>query len=209
MKFLSRPIRCWCRTPAKTLLCHLHLVSTRLHRKTFHRKTSSRFREMLPRTLGLPSHDVPRREAAVEELPADDQVPTEILEFFVAEAEEHLQVVTQCLLRLETSPSQEQINRLSRAMHTVKGSAAQVGLHRIAHVAHRVEDLIGRLRDGELQPSAEIIDICLDAVDVLKKFLYRQWANEAEMHAGVQPLLARITRLSAAAAIPGVQERIR
>ncbi len=149
---------------------------------------------------------VPGGEAAVEELPADDQVPAEILEFFVAEAEEHLQVVTQCLLRLETSPSQEQINRLSRAIHTVKGSAAQVGLHRIAHVAHRVEDLIGRLRDGELQPSAEIIDICLDAVDVLKKFLYRQWVNEAEMQAGVQPLLARITRLSAAAATPGIQE---
>ena len=113
---------------------------------------------------------VARREPAMEALPADDQVPAEILEFFVAEAEEHLQVVTQCLLRLETSPSQQQINRLSRAIHTVKGSAAQVGLHRIAHVAHRVEDLIGHLRDGELQPSAEIIDICLDSVDVLKKF---------------------------------------
>ena len=96
---------------------------------------------------------------------------------------------------LETSPSQEQINRLSRAIHTVKGSAAQVGLHRIAHVAHRVEDLIGRLRDGELRPSAEIIDICLDAVDVLKKFLYRQWRDEAEMQSAVQPLLSRITHL--------------
>ncbi len=149
---------------------------------------------------------VPGGEAAIEELPADDQVPVEILEFFVAEAEEHLQVVTQCLLRLETSPSQEQINRLSRAIHTVKGSAAQVGLHRIAYVAHRVEDLIGRLRDGELQPSAEIIDICLDAVDVLKKFLYRQWSNEAEMQAGVQPLLARITRLSAAASLEDQEE---
>jgi chemosensory pili system protein ChpA (sensor histidine kinase/response regulator) len=148
---------------------------------------------------------VSRRESTTEELPEDDQVPNEILEFFVAEAEEHLQVVTQCLLRLETSPSQEQVNRLSRAIHTVKGSAAQVGLHRISHVSHRVEDLIGRLRDGELQPSAEIIDICLDAVDVLKKFLYRQWAGEEEMQAGVQPLLSRITRLSSTAA-PAVEE---
>ena len=44
-------------------------------------------------------------------------------------------------------------------MHTVKGSAAQVGLHRLSAVAHRVEDLIGRLRDGALQPSAEIVDM--------------------------------------------------
>jgi len=150
--------------------------------------------------------DTSHTKAAMEPLPEDDQVPAEILEFFVAEAEEHLQVVTQCLLWLETSPSQEQVNRLSRAIHTVKGSAAQVGLHRIAHVAHRVEDLIGRLRDGELRPSAEIIDICLDAVDVLKKFLYRQWRDEAEMHAAVQPLLSRITHLVNVAAEKEVSE---
>src|SRR5215469_6123760 len=80
-------------------------------------------------------------------------------------------------------------------MHTVKGSAAQVGLHRISHVAHRAEDLIGRLRDGDLKPSAEIIDICLEAVDVLKKFLYRQWTDEAAMQSAVHALLARIARL--------------
>jgi chemosensory pili system protein ChpA (sensor histidine kinase/response regulator) len=137
-------------------------------------------------------------QAGGEPLPQDDQVPAEVLEFFVPEAEEHLQVVTHCLLSLETSPGPEQIHRLLRAMHTVKGSAAQVGLHRISHVAHRAEDLIGRLRDGNLAPSAEIIDICLEAVDVLKKFLYRQWTDDAEMQSVVQALLARISRLAPA-----------
>src|SRR5207244_5235374 len=122
-------------------------------------------------------------------------VPAEVLEFFIPEAEEHLQVVTHCLLSLETNPSSEQIHRLLRAMHTVKGSAAQVGLHRISHVAHRAEDLIGRLREGELRPSAEIIDICLDAVDTLKKFLYHQWPDDAAMQSSVQGLFARISRL--------------
>jgi chemotaxis protein histidine kinase CheA len=130
-----------------------------------------------------------------EPLPQDSEVPAEVLEFFIPEAEEHLQVVTHCLLSLETNPSSEQIHRLLRAMHTVKGSAAQVGLHRIAHVAHRAEDLIGRLREGELRPSAEIIDICLDAVDTLKKFLYHQWTDEAAMQSSVQGLFARISRL--------------
>jgi chemotaxis protein histidine kinase CheA/ActR/RegA family two-component response regulator len=130
-----------------------------------------------------------------DEMPQDDEVSAEIMEFFVPEAEEHLQVVTDCLLSLETNPGEEQVHRLLRAMHTVKGSSAQVGLHRISHVAHRAEDLIGRLRDGVLRPSAEIVDICLEAVDVLKKFLYRQWADDAQMQAGVQPLFARIDRL--------------
>ncbi len=140
----------------------------------------------------------PALEIVPEPLPEDGEVPAEVLEFFVPEAEEHLQVVTSCLLSLETNPSSEQIHRLLRAMHTVKGSAAQVGLHRISHVAHRAEDLIGRLREGELRPSAEIIDICLDAVDTLKKFLYHQWPDEAAMQSSVQSLFARIARLAPA-----------
>ncbi|HET7840133.1 MAG TPA: Hpt domain-containing protein, partial [Terriglobia bacterium] len=130
----------------------------------------------------------------IEDLPEDGEVPAEILEFFVPEAEEHLQAVTECLLELEANPSPEIIHRLFRAMHTVKGSAAQVGFERIAHVAHRAEDLVGRLRDGELRPSAEIVDVCLEVVDVLRKFLYRQWPDEATVQSTVRSLLGRIAR---------------
>src|SRR5262249_33914828 len=144
------------------------------------------------------SAPAPVKEIPPEPLPDDGEVPAEVLEFFVPEAEEHLQVVTHCLLSLETNPSSEQIHRLLRAMHTVKGSAAQGGLHRLSHVAPRAEDLIGRLRDGDLRPSAEIIDICLDAVDTLKKFLYHQWDDEAAMRSTVQGLFARISRLAPA-----------
>jgi chemosensory pili system protein ChpA (sensor histidine kinase/response regulator) len=133
---------------------------------------------------------------AIAELPADGEVPEEILEFFVPEAEEHLQVVTECLLALEANPNPEDINRLFRAMHTIKGAAAQVGLLRISRVAHRAEDLVGRLREGQLKPSAEIVDLCLESVDVLKKFLYRQWPDELTMQATFRTLMLRIGRLA-------------
>jgi len=139
-----------------------------------------------------PHADEPAAYSYVDHLPEDAEVGDEVLEFFVPEAEEHLQTVTECLLALEGSPNPEEINRLFRSMHTIKGSAAQVGLHRLSAVAHRVEDLIGQLRDGALHPSAEIVDICLESVDVLKKFLHRQWAGDLEMRAAVDPLLARI-----------------
>ena len=132
----------------------------------------------------------------VDRLPEDGEVPDEVLEFFIPEAEEHLQAVTECLLALEGNPNADEINRLFRAMHTVKGSAAQVGLHRLSAVAHRVEDMIGRLRDGVLQPSSEIVDLFLQSVDVLKQFLHRQWPSDAEMAAAVDPLLARIAELA-------------
>ena len=137
-----------------------------------------------------PAHPI----ASVEPLPEDSEVPAEILEFFVPEAEEHLQAVTECLLEMEANPGADVINRLFRSMHTVKGSAAQVGLQRIAYVAHRAEDLVGRLRDGELRPSAEIVDICLEVVDTIKKFLCRQWPDEATTQSSVNSLLAHIAR---------------
>jgi chemosensory pili system protein ChpA (sensor histidine kinase/response regulator) len=131
-------------------------------------------------------------------LPPDDEVPDEILEFFQPEAEEHLQVVSDCLISLEGNNNPEEINRLFRAIHTVKGSAAQVGLKRLGGIAHRVEDLIGRLRDGEIEPSAAVVDLCLASVDVLKKTLHRQWADESEMRAEVDSLLGRIAEFAPA-----------
>jgi len=125
-------------------------------------------------------------------LPEDDEVPAEILEFFQPEAEEHLQIVSDCLLSLEANHSPEAINKLFRAIHTVKGSAAQVGLKRLGAIAHRVEDLIGRLREGEIDPLPQVIDLCLESVDVLKKTLHKQWTDEAEMRTGVDSLLNRI-----------------
>ncbi len=129
-------------------------------------------------------------------LPSDDEVGAEILEFFQPEAEEHLQVVSDCLISLEGNNNPEEINRLFRAIHTVKGSAAQVGLKRLGAIAHRVEDLIGRLRDGEIEPSPAVVDLCLESVDVLKKTLHRQWADESEMRAGVDSLLNRIAEFA-------------
>jgi len=129
-------------------------------------------------------------------LPEDDEVAAEILEFFQPEAEEHLQIVSDCLLSLEANHSPEEINKLFRAIHTVKGSAAQVGLKRLGGIAHRIEDLIGRLRDGEIEPLPQVIDLCLESVDVLKKTLHKQWAEEAEMRAGVDSLLNRIAEVA-------------
>ncbi len=140
--------------------------------------------------------DAPAELALAQRLPQDGEVPDDVLEFFVPEAEEHLQAVTGCLLALEGNPNADDINRLFRSMHTVKGSAAQVGLHRLSAVAHRVEDLIGNLRDGLLQPSAEIVNLLLQSVDVLKTFLHRQWSSDEEMVATVGPLLARISDLA-------------
>jgi chemosensory pili system protein ChpA (sensor histidine kinase/response regulator) len=133
-------------------------------------------------------------ENLADDLPEDDDVPREVLDFFIPEAEEHLQIATQCLLGLESNPAAEEIHRLFRSVHTIKGSSAQVGLRRLGAVAHRLEDLIGQLRDGALRPSAEITDVCLQTVDSLRRFLHGQWASDEEMRSTVGPLLAQMMR---------------
>src|SRR6202050_326746 len=58
-----------------------------------------------------PPTDEPAAYSYVDHLPEDAEVGDEVLEFFVPEAEEHLQTVTECLLALEGSPNPEEINR--------------------------------------------------------------------------------------------------
>ena len=129
---------------------------------------------------------------SVETLPEDEDVPAEVLGFFVPEAEEHLQTVTECLLAIESGATAENVHKLFRAMHTIKGSAAQVGLRRVSAVAHRMEDLVGRIRDGSLRATPEVVDLCLESVDVLKRSIHRQWADEETAKAGTQAIVGRL-----------------
>jgi len=156
----------------------------------------SALQDEMPAGAGLQAQDsaVLSDSNLADDLPEDDDVPREVLDFFIPEAEEHLQIATQCLLGLESTPDTEEIHRLFRSVHTIKGSAAQVGLRRLGAVAHRLEDLIGLLRDGALPSSPEITDVCLQSLDALRKFLHRQWASDGEMRLTVGPLLARIAQ---------------
>jgi chemosensory pili system protein ChpA (sensor histidine kinase/response regulator) len=134
--------------------------------------------------------------ANVPELEPDGDIPDEVLEFFVPEVEEHLQTITDCLLALEANSNEEDIHRLFRAMHTIKGSAAQVGSQRIATIAHCAEELVGRLRDGELKPSATIIDLCLESIDVIKKMVYRQWEDDSSFQLAARTLIAKLEHVA-------------
>ncbi|MGA2988892.1 MAG: Hpt domain-containing protein, partial [Candidatus Korobacteraceae bacterium] len=134
----------------------------------------------------------PAPSRVIPDLPPDGNVPAEVLEFFVPEIEEHLQSITESLLLLEANPNRADINKLFRSMHTIKGSAAQLGLRRLSAVAHGAEDLMSRLRNGELQPSVRIVDLCLESVDILKKQLYQQWPDEKSFQDAVKSFLRRI-----------------
>ncbi len=90
--------------------------------------------------------------------------------FFRAEANEHLDGLTATLLELErrgTGPgSRALIDELLRKTHTIKGSAAMVGLGQVAEAAHVVEEAFAKLRAGT--GAGESVDALVAAVDELR-----------------------------------------
>ncbi len=103
----------------------------------------------------------------------------DIFNEFVVEAEENLQKVEENLLELERDPTNEELlNATFRAMHTLKGGAGFLGLQAIVETAHAAEDVLGKLRSGELQLTPEINDLILEAVDFIRNALQRYEAGE-------------------------------
>src|SRR5262249_32410602 len=90
----------------------------------------------------------------------------QLLDAFRAEAAEHIDAMTAALLALERDPRSGQMDALLRQAHTLKGSAATVGMAAVAEAAHALEDALIALRAGR-GPSFDQLHAGLDAPRVL------------------------------------------
>jgi two-component system chemotaxis sensor kinase CheA len=87
---------------------------------------------------------------------------------FAQEAEQRLGHLTRLLVQLEEAGSdQELVASLFRDAHTLKGSAAVVGLDAVGRLAHAMEDVLEELRHGERVATPGLIDALLATVDTL------------------------------------------
>ena len=91
------------------------------------------------------------------------------LDIFIEESREHLQHMNDSLLQLEENPKQKDLlDEIFRVAHTIKGMSGTMGFTNIATLTHEMENLLDALRDGEVEPTEEIIDIifrCFDSLD--------------------------------------------
>ncbi|GAB6096334.1 chemotaxis protein CheA [Desulfatiferula olefinivorans] len=91
---------------------------------------------------------------------------------FKEEAYELLTELESSLLELENSPGDmEQIGRVFRAMHTIKGSGAMFGFNDIAEFTHNVETVFDRVRSGRLPVTRKLVSLTLSARDYIKELL--------------------------------------
>jgi len=109
----------------------------------------------------------------------------EMVESFVAEAKEHLESIEDDFLSLERqkdNPDQTQLDKVFRAIHSVKGAAGFLGLSKMTELAHIMEALLTNMRSGKILPETEYIDSLLAGVDLLSTMLQNiQLSNEVDI----------------------------
>ena len=91
-----------------------------------------------------------------QELEAFFAANPDVASYFVPEVTEHLDAMTAALEALERASEPDEIARVFRAVHTVKGAAYVVGCTWVGDVAHRMEDVLVAAREGRfvLRPMA-------------------------------------------------------
>lgn len=88
---------------------------------------------------------------------------------FLAEVDEHLQVLDEVLIRLEREDADpELVQSLFRSAHTIKGMSGMIGHQRMTDLTHALETVLDKVRRNDIQITPELINVCLTAVDHLR-----------------------------------------
>ncbi|MAG96154.1 MAG: hypothetical protein CMM08_05650 [Rhodospirillaceae bacterium] len=117
----------------------------------------------------------------------------ELLTEFLTETNESLEVIDNELVTLEKNPdSPDILDNIFRLVHTIKGTCGFLGLPRLESVAHSAENVLGKVRDGILPISGDIVTIVLEALDRLKSIMAELEATEAEPEGDDQELIHRL-----------------
>jgi two-component system chemotaxis sensor kinase CheA len=93
----------------------------------------------------------------------------DLLPEFLTETNEALAELDLALVKLERTPDDKAtLSLIFRMVHTIKGTCGFLGLPRLEHVAHAAENVLGKVRDGELVATPDVINLVLAALDRIK-----------------------------------------
>lgn len=123
----------------------------------------------------------------------------EIVESFIVETKEILDKLDVDLVEMEKRPDDtELLNSVFRHFHTIKGTSSFLGLDKLTGVTHKGEDILNKLRRGEVILTSTIMDALLNAYDKMKSLLFsiEEFQNEdIEVEATIKDLTDLILTL--------------
>ncbi|KAF0219778.1 MAG: two-component system chemotaxis family sensor kinase [Geobacteraceae bacterium] len=125
-------------------------------------------------------------------------------DLFISESREHLRSLSDLIVALEKDAcDKDTINSLFRTAHSIKGMAASMGYGAIADLAHKMEDLMDRVRKGTLVYDTGAADLLLEGTDFLEVMI-----NDVECEAAgecdISGLVERIAGYSSKEALATV-----
>ncbi|NBF01422.1 chemotaxis protein CheA [Pseudomonas sp. Fl5BN2] len=134
----------------------------------------------------------------------------EILQDFLVEAGEILELLSEQLVELESRPDDaDLLNAIFRGFHTVKGGAGFLQLNELVECCHIAENVFDILRKGERRVDSELMDVVLEALDAVNG-MFSQVRERTAITAATPELLAALARLAEPAgaepAAPAVEE---
>ncbi len=93
----------------------------------------------------------------------------ELVQDFLVETNEIIENLDHDLVELESNQNDlELLNKIFRGAHTMKGSSSFLGFNKLADLTHHAEDILNKLRKGEMVVTREIMDTLLEFVDKTK-----------------------------------------
>ncbi|MBF0549898.1 MAG: chemotaxis protein CheW [Deltaproteobacteria bacterium] len=98
----------------------------------------------------------------------------DLIQEMVVESLDHLENIEEDLLTIESQGADidlDLVNKVFRAIHSVKGAAGFCALNNIRELSHEWESILNLVRKKELTPTPGIVDIMLKAADLLKDLL--------------------------------------
>jgi len=115
----------------------------------------------------------------------------EIIGEFITETADLVDGAVRDLVGLEKDPSAEAINSVFRCVHTIKGTSGFLGFDTLSGLAHKAEDLLGKMRSGALTPRPDVVNAILRSLDVMK-LLVQDISNNGREGKDISCLLAEL-----------------
>jgi len=117
---------------------------------------------------------------------------------FLTETNESLADLDVALVKLERTPDdQETLSLIFRLVHTIKGTCGFLGLPRLERVAHAGESVLGKVRDGVLVATPDVVSAVLTALDRVKAIVAGLAATGTEPAGDDSELIAALDAAAA------------
>jgi two-component system chemotaxis sensor kinase CheA len=121
----------------------------------------------------------------------------EIIKEFLIESTENLDKLDRDFVALEKNPKdKELLSSIFRVVHTIKGTCGFLGFQKLESVAHAGENILGKLRDGQLAMNESRTNALLALVDALRKMLVEIEKTGKDEKGNYDRLISTLTLLS-------------